>query len=61
MGNRNVRKAESGNGDALARLVSELGRAAQNGWGPTARWLALFVPLIAALLVIAIILKMLGY
>jgi hypothetical protein len=28
-------------GDALARLVSEIGRAAHAGWGPTARLLVL--------------------
>lgn len=48
------RKAESGTGGALARLISELGQAAQAGWGPTVRWLAFFAA-------VAIILVMLGY
>lgn len=53
MRERTTQRTESG-GSALARLVSELGRAAQDGWGPTARWLAF-------LAAVAIILVVLGY
>lgn len=39
--------------DALTRLVSELGRAAQAGWGPTTRWLAFLVVIAATLGILA--------
>lgn len=41
--------------NALARLVAELGRAAQTGWGPTVRWLAFLVVIVAAMVLLAVI------
>ena len=37
----------------MVLLVFELGRAAQAGWGPTARWLAFLVVIASALAVLA--------
>lgn len=34
-------------GSFLARLVAELGRAAEDGWGPTLRWLVFLIFLAA--------------
>lgn len=51
MGQRRIERTEPGGG-VLARLVSELGRAAQAGWGPTARWLVFLVVLTTALAII---------
>jgi hypothetical protein len=45
-GNRGV-SAEPIGGGFLARLVSELGRAAEDGWGPTLRWLVFLIFLVA--------------
>lgn len=39
----------------LARLVAELGRAAQAGWGPTARWLAFLLVLGCALAILDVL------
>jgi hypothetical protein len=54
MAQREVEKKEPG-GDVWARLVSELGRAAHAGWGPTARWLAFLVVIAVALAVLAVL------
>jgi hypothetical protein len=35
-------------GDSLARLVTEVGRAARAGWAPTARLIAIFAVLAAS-------------
>jgi hypothetical protein len=35
--------------DVLARLVSELGQAAREGWGPTTRWVVLLAVTAGAL------------
>jgi hypothetical protein len=48
-------EGKSSDGDALARLIGELGRAAQAGWGPTGRWLAFLVVIAGALAILAMI------
>lgn len=52
MAQRRIDRNEPGGG-GLGRLVSELGRAAQTGWGPTVRWLAFLVVVAVALAVLA--------
>jgi hypothetical protein len=39
-------------GDALSRLVNELGRAARDGWGTTARLVVLLVVVCAGIAVL---------
>jgi hypothetical protein len=41
-------------GEALARLVMELGRAAHTGWGPSLRWLAFLAVAAGALALVLI-------
>lgn len=44
---RNRSIGSESSGSFLARLVVELGRAAEDGWGPTLRWVVFLVFLVA--------------
>lgn len=51
----NVENSETNDaGEALAKLVMELGRAAHTGWGPSLRWLAFLAVAAGALALVLI-------
>ncbi|MBO0805941.1 MAG: hypothetical protein J2P25_23075 [Nocardiopsaceae bacterium] len=55
MAQRSNKKKREPDDDGLARLIAELGRAAQAGWGPTTRWLTFLVVIAITLAVLALL------